>query len=143
MTPPEHPRIRKHGVVAVIVRENRLLVIRRSHLVRAPGMYCFPGGGIEAGESEEVALRREMREELNAIVQPMRPLWRYVTSWGVDLTWWLAALPDGVEPVINPAEVAEYAWLTLPEIKTLPRLLESNLQFLEAVERGEIVVEGL
>jgi 8-oxo-dGTP diphosphatase len=137
------PAIRKRGVVAVIVRDAKLLVIRRSELVRAPGMYCFPGGGIEEGENEETALCREMQEELNAIVEPLRPLWRYVTSWGVDLSWWLAHLPPEIEPVLNPAEVAELTWLTPAEIKALPRLLESNLQFLEAIERGEIIISGL
>jgi 8-oxo-dGTP pyrophosphatase MutT (NUDIX family) len=139
----ETPEIRKRGVVAVIVRGGRLLVIRRSETVRAPGMYCFPGGGIEAGESEETELRREMQEELHAIVEPVQPIWRYVTSWGVDLAWWLAHMPDGVKPIPNPAEVAEVQWLTPSEIEALPRLLESNLQFLEGVKRGEIIVDGL
>ena len=47
--------IRRRGVVAVIVRDQRLLVIRRASGVAAPGMYCFPGGGIEPGEIEEEA----------------------------------------------------------------------------------------
>jgi len=50
-------------VVAVILRGERFLVICRSQQVRAPGMYCFPGGGIEPGETEEQALRRELLEE--------------------------------------------------------------------------------
>jgi 8-oxo-dGTP pyrophosphatase MutT (NUDIX family) len=132
---------RRRGVVAVIVREKRFLVIRRSAYVRAPRMFCFPGGHVENGESEEEALAREMREELHAIVEPVKPVWRYVTSWGVDLTWWLATLPGKVEPVANPSEVEEIRWLLPGEIKELPELLESNRQFVEALERGELSIE--
>jgi 8-oxo-dGTP pyrophosphatase MutT (NUDIX family) len=41
-TPP-----RRLGSIAVIRRGEQFLVIRRSQTVAAPGMYCFPGGGIE------------------------------------------------------------------------------------------------
>jgi hypothetical protein len=42
--------VRRRGVIAVVVREGRLLVIRRAQCVVAPGAICFPGGGIEPGE---------------------------------------------------------------------------------------------
>ena len=58
------------GVVAVVLRGDRFLVIRRSQVVRAPGMHCFPGGSIEAGESESDAVRREMLEELALAAEP-------------------------------------------------------------------------
>lgn len=135
--------IRKRGVVAVVPRGERLLVIRRSLYVRAPGMYCFPGGGIEEGETEEIALVREMQEELAVAVQPVRRLWSYVTSWGVDLAWWLAELPADAALVHNPQEVEAFHWMTPSEIRSLAQLLESNGHFLDAVERGEIVVDGL
>lgn len=140
---PMNPPIRKYGVVAVVVRDDRFLVIRRSQQVRAPGMYCFPGGGIEANEAEPTAVQREMLEELSATVQPVRRLWHYVTSWGVDLAWWLVELPLEAELLQNPAEVEEFFWLTVAEIRALPKLLESNGQFLDALERGEFVIEGL
>ena len=135
--------IRKRGVVAVIARENRLLVIRRSQHVRAPGMHCFPGGTIEPGEGEQQAVIREMQEELNAAIVAVRPLWRYVTSWGVDLAWWMAELSPEAELLHNPAEVEAFYWLTLDEIRALPQILESNLHFLDAHGRGEFTIDGL
>ena len=49
---------RTHGAaVAVILDGDKFLIIKRSANVRAPGQYCFPGGGIEAGESNEQAPR--------------------------------------------------------------------------------------
>jgi 8-oxo-dGTP diphosphatase len=135
--------IRKHGVVAVVPRRERLLIIRRSAHVRAPGMYCFPGGTIERGETEAHAIVREMEEELAARVEPVRFLWRYVTSWGVDLAWWLVKLPDDAVLVNNPLEVEAFYWLTPAEIRALSQSLESNAHFLNAIDAAEIVVEGL
>jgi 8-oxo-dGTP pyrophosphatase MutT (NUDIX family) len=133
--------IRKRGVVAVIVRDERLLVIRRSIHVRAPGMHCFPGGAIDPGEDEATAIVREMREELNVDIAPARKLWQAVTSWGVDLAWWRVHLAEGAELLHNPAEVEAFYWMTAAEIRALPTVLESNLHFLDAVDRGEIVLD--
>jgi len=122
------------GVVAVVLRDERFLVIRRSHLVRAPGMHCFPGGSIEAGESETDAVRREMLEELAIEAQPQRLLWRSVTAWGVELAWWLTEIDSDAEPVVNPLEVESFQWLSAEQIRGLTQLLASNVEFLDAWE---------
>lgn len=133
----------RRGAVAIVVRSSRLLVIRRSQYVVAPGALCFPGGGIEPTESEPEALIREIREELGTIVEPVACLWRSVTSWGVEIAWWQAELDGGTAVNCNPAEVAEVLWLTPQELADHPDVLESNRHFLEATARGEIVVQGL
>lgn len=132
----------RRGVVAVIVRQSRLLVIRRSQHVAAPGALCFPGGGIEAGETEEEALVRELREELGVDVRPMRPLWRNVTAWRVDLTWWLAEMNHDAEPSPAPAEVDSICWLTRDELAAAHGLLESNRLFLDALAQGAISLDA-
>ena len=120
----------------MIRAEDRFLVIRRSQQVRAPGMYCFPGGAIEPGETEQQALVRELAEELAVAGQPVRRLWESVTPWGVHLAWWLAQVDDPAAIVPQPAEVESCHWLTAAEIRLLPQLLASNVQFLDAWERG-------
>jgi 8-oxo-dGTP diphosphatase len=131
----------RRGVVAVVTRDDKLLVIRRSSAVVAPLAYCFPGGGIEPGESEPAALVREFSEELGTTVRPLWPIWRSVTSWHVELSWWRAEL--GLEAVLRPsaAEVESVCWCTLSEMESLTGLLESNRQFLAAVANGEIVLD--
>ncbi len=128
----------RRGVVAIIPRAGRLLVIRRSRRVVAPRVYCFPGGGIEGDETDEQALLRELREELGVAIRPRRRLWQCVTPWKVQLSWWLAELPASAVPVPNTAEVESVHWLTVEEMAALPDLLESNRRFLELVQRGEI-----
>jgi 8-oxo-dGTP diphosphatase len=136
----QEPAVRR-GAVGVILEGGRLLVIRRSQQVVAPGAYCFPGGGIEQGESEEIALMRELREELDLQVAPVRRVWQSVTPWRVELAWWLARIQPGAMPRAQPAEVESFAWHTPDEMAALPGLLESNRQFLEARARGEIILD--
>ena len=133
---PSSPAIRKRGVVAVIRRGEQFLVIRRSQFVRAPGMYCFPGGGIEPGETEAEALVRELREELAVAGRPVRRVWECITAWQVHLAWWLAEVDASERIVPQPAEVESHHWLTAVEIRRLPQLLASNLEFLEAWDHG-------
>jgi (d)CTP diphosphatase len=133
-------RLVRRGVVAVIARANRLLVIRRSQKVAAPGAFCFPGGGIEGDESEQQALVRELREELGVAIHPQRRLWESVTPWRVHLAWWLAELPASSALVANADEVESFHWHTADEMLALAELLESNRQFLAALARGEFTL---
>lgn len=119
-------------------REDRLLIIRRSLTVNAPGKLCLPGGGIEWGETEQQALIREMQEELAIDVQPLRLCWRSVTPWGTRLAWWLADFAPNVEPTPNPEEVAEVHWMTPDEILQARDMLPSLPDFVGAWRGGEI-----
>ena len=52
--------------IALIHREGRWFLQRRDPMNPIlPGLWEFPGGKIREGESEETALRRELREELD------------------------------------------------------------------------------
>ena len=54
------------GVVgAAIVRDGRVLASRRTEPPRLAGLWEFPGGKVEEGESDAEALVRELREELH------------------------------------------------------------------------------
>jgi 8-oxo-dGTP pyrophosphatase MutT (NUDIX family) len=130
----------RRGAVAVIVREGRFLVIRRSRHVVAPSAYCFPGGEIEPGESEEEALVREISEELRVRIRPIRRLWQSITPWDVALTWWHSELDAAQAITPNPAEVESVHWLTPDEMTGLSGLLESNHAFLDALAAGEVAI---
>ncbi len=137
-SPTANRRNRKCGVIGVLFREERLLIIRRSLTVNAPGKLCLPGGGIEIGESEEEALIREMQEEISVNVEPIRLCHRSVTPWGTQLAWWIADILDEAEPVANPEEVAEIHWMTPLDIERATNVLPSLPEFLSQWRAGQI-----
>ena len=138
----DDPAIRPIAVVAVVVQDGRLLVIRRSQNVRAPGALCFPGGAMEPGESEEETLLREMQEEVGLAVRPVRLLHVSTTPWHVEIRWWLAAA-DELKFVLHPGEVESIHWHTPAELLAMQGVLESNLAFLGAWQQESFEIDGL
>lgn len=60
-----------HVVCAVILHDNKIFATQRGYGEFKDG-WEFPGGKIEAGETPEQAIVREIREELNTEVEPVR-----------------------------------------------------------------------
>lgn len=59
---------------AVIERDGRILLTQRMPKAHLPGMWEFPGGKLEPGESAAAGLERELAEELGIRVLAARPL---------------------------------------------------------------------
>ncbi len=67
--------MRLHVAVAVVSdSENRILLSKRHPDSHQGGLWEFPGGKIETGESVEQALVRELQEELGITAKAYRPL---------------------------------------------------------------------
>jgi A/G-specific adenine glycosylase len=62
------------AVVAVIEEDGRILIQKRPAGGLLAGLWEFPGGKVEPGESLTGALRREVREELGAGIEDIRRL---------------------------------------------------------------------
>jgi 8-oxo-dGTP pyrophosphatase MutT (NUDIX family) len=121
------------AVVGLLRREDRFLVIRRSPHVIGPGYWTPPSGRVEPGESEEDALRREMREELGVDVGPVEKVWECDTDDGAfRLHWWAARIVSG-ELRPEPSEVAEAGWVTPAEFLELEPTFAGDRDFVERV----------
>ena len=61
-------------VVGVIYRDGRILIDKRKPQGLLGGLWEFPGGKVQPGESLEAALHREVQEELAITIQVEQPL---------------------------------------------------------------------
>lgn len=121
-------------VGAAILRGGRVLAAQRAEPAALAGGWEFPGGKVEAGESDENALLRECREELAVDIELDRRLGTDIAVNGsAVLRVWTARIVGG-EPVavehaelrwLSRAELATVAWLPadLPLVEELRQLL--------------------
>jgi len=99
---PVKPRLKRtpHYDIAVglIRRNNRLLIQRRPEQGLLGGLWEFPGGKIEHGESGEEALLREIKEETElevAIGEEIGTIQHAYTHFKITLTAWFCDWAGG------------------------------------------------
>lgn len=104
-------------VAALVCRGNRFLICRRpQHKARA-GLYEFPGGKIEPGETPQQALVRELSEELaiqSVVCEAVADVYHSYPELTIHLTLYRAELPTG-EPA--PLEHDDLQWITLSQLE--------------------------
>jgi mutator protein MutT len=86
-------------LAAVIERKGLLLLCQRAHHKRHGGLWEFPGGKVEAGESDLDAARREMEEELGVHVTSAGPVILSVADPGSDFVIEFLPIEIKGEPV--------------------------------------------
>jgi 8-oxo-dGTP diphosphatase len=125
-------------VAGVVSREDRSLICRRPFHKTHGGLWEFPGGKIDAGESMVTALKRELSEELSVTLISSQPsIYQHQDPVGPFLIHFIPAQIQG-EPVAN--EHVEIRWATLPEIDAL-ELAPSDRAYVEfALQRDKKVV---
>lgn len=104
-----------HVVGAVIVRDGMVLCAQRGEGMASPGLWEFPGGKVETGESERDALVREIAEELLCSIEVGTHV-ETTTHGHVVLSTYYATLARG-EP--QATEHSELRWLAGSALKEL------------------------
>ncbi len=115
-----------------------MLLVRRQ-VAEGQLSWQFPAGKVEPGESCEEAAVRETKEEAGLDVVAVAPLGERVhpiTGWQVSYT--ACEVAGGTAHVADADEVAEVAWVTLPEIpRYIPYgLFEPVQRYLDVVLRS-------
>jgi 8-oxo-dGTP diphosphatase len=137
--PSARPTIR---VVAAALYDSqgRVLIAERPPGKHVAGRWEFPGGKIDAGETEEAALSRELTEELGIALLRARPLARLAHDYDdrrIDIALWLVeefrGEPAGLDGQrlkwVSPARLSDEDMLEadVPFIAALQRLYNERL----------------
>lgn len=120
-------------VVGILKRQDRVLVALRPEGKPYSGYWEFPGGKIEENESGEVALKRELHEELGIEAVSTQFCFNHTHEYPdktVFLEIWLVQEFQG-DP--HGKENQTLRWVTWDEIDEL-RILEGNRLILDRIK---------
>nr|WP_241180334.1 (deoxy)nucleoside triphosphate pyrophosphohydrolase [Kocuria palustris] len=106
-------------VGAVLVDGQTVLAARRSEQMSLPGMWEFPGGKIEPGETPEEALARELVEELECTAEIGEHVENSVYEYEritVSLATYYCTLREGTPRLTEHSEIR---WVPVDELREL------------------------
>jgi 8-oxo-dGTP diphosphatase len=126
---------RKIRVVgAMIERDGKYLITQRSPTATLPLLWEFPGGRVEPGETDEEALARELREEMEiqvAVGERVIHVEHAYESYDIDFCVYRCALLTGT---VKHLRVHDHRWVRPDELdayefpaadeKTIAKLLD-------------------
>ena len=129
MPPPERYNTGYNlGVGGAVVREGRLLLVRRASR-RGRGNWQIPGGFVEQDETIEAAVVREVAEESGVVAEVEGVLGirnRYDPDNGNSVYVILALRPVSGEPTPDAREVDRAGYFSLAEIDQLEQVPAIN-----------------
>ena len=106
-------------VGAAIIKEDKVLVMQRSEQMTLPGMWEFPGGKVEADETEQEALIREIKEELSVTINILD----YINEASYDYDFGTVQLKVYTAEIISGQitleEHSDGKWVTADELKNI------------------------
>jgi NAD+ diphosphatase len=130
-----YPRI-SPAMMVLVSRGRELLLARGLHF--PPGRYSALAGFLEAGETIEQAIHREVREEVGVAIRELRYFGSQSWPFPNSLMIAFRAQWDSGEIRVDPSELADAGWFAPEQLPELPprlsiarALIESALKDLQ------------
>jgi A/G-specific adenine glycosylase len=123
------------GVAVIWNRQGQILIDKRRQSGLLGGLWEFPGGKVEAGESIEACIAREIQEELGiaiAVEEQLVTVNHAYSHFRVTLNVYHCRHLQGVP---RPLECDEIRWVTLEELDQFP-FPKANIQIIEALRQS-------
>ncbi len=134
---PRKARPHKHIAVGVCWRRGKLLIGRRRDDQMLGGLWEFPGGKIESGESPEQAAVREVAEETALTVEPCGT-YAHVEHGYTHFTVTITAIRCRVlKGRTRARSAAELRWIHPSELAEYP-FPRANQRIIEAIHKQEL-----
>ncbi len=126
-------------VTAAILRNasGEILICRRGAGGNCAFLWEFPGGKLEAGESEEDCVVRECQEELGITIRPTGVFQQTTYSYPdkeIAFTFFLAELVSGTP---TPAVHAEIRWVLPARLKEF-EFCPADVEIVERLSKWEV-----
>jgi 8-oxo-dGTP diphosphatase len=116
--------IRRKRAQAIIFSAGKILMVRHNDLFIGKQYWCLPGGGIEAGETPEQAVIRELMEETGLQISLIRKIaeesFPEVSQGYAATITFLAKVVEGKLRLGYDPEQADWKIKFLQEVKWLP-----------------------
>ena len=100
----------------IIIKDGKVLAARRSAKMKLPLKWEFPGGKMQAGETEEECLKREIKEELDieiSIEYKLNPVRHDYPDFQIELIPFVASYVSGT---LHLHEHEHAGWFTNDEL---------------------------
>lgn len=127
-------------VVAIIFNikaSQKYLIVRRNSDQSGAGCWEFPGGKVEDGESKEVALQREIYEELQVHVDPLKMEFMFQNvhqyqNKSIDISFYLYEVSKEIPLVLVDHD--DFKWCDIHEIFNY-KIAEADIPVMRYIQK--------